>query len=144
MISYHNFSLRNKLFVINMLTAVIVLFLTCLAFLVVETIRGKNSDIDKLSSIGNIIALHSGASLSFNDTKTATEMLATLGSEPTIIYACLFDANKTLFAHYSCSAPCNGPPPPSPGQWKDVQVPRNLQTINRYSFKEMGSIFSSQ
>ena len=104
MISYHNFSLRNKLITISMLTAAFTLLLTCFAFLIFETIRGKNSEIDKLSSIGNIIALHSGATLSFNDKKTATETLADLRVEPTVLYACIYDINKSVFADYSRSA----------------------------------------
>ena len=105
MFSFQQFSLRNKLIAINMLTAVIILLLTSLAFLVVETIKSKNSSIDKLSSISNIISIHSGAALSFNDKITATSTLAALGAETSIRRAILFDANRDLFAEYHRPSP---------------------------------------
>ena len=84
-----------------MLTAVIVLLLTSLSLLVVETIKSKNLAVDKLSSIGNVISLHSGAALSFNDRETAADTLAALSAEPNILYACLYDADERIFADYS-------------------------------------------
>ena len=98
---YHHFSLRRKLIAINMLTAVIILLLTSFSLLLVETIKSKNLALDKLSSIGSIVSLHSGAALSFNDKKTAAETLATLSSEPSILYACLCDVQEKLFVSYT-------------------------------------------
>lgn len=137
MISYHNFSLRNKLITISMLTAAITLLLTCFAFLIFETIRGKNSEIDKLSSIGNIIALHSGATLSFYDKKTATETLADLRVEPTVLYACIYDINKSIFADYSRSA--GGNHKKMIGKSQEAQVHLAQFTIkNRKLFQRNG------
>jgi two-component system, cell cycle sensor histidine kinase and response regulator CckA len=102
MISFREFSLRNKLIAINMLTAVIILLLTSLAFLVVETVKSRNSSIDKLSSIGNIISVHSSAELSFNDKITAADTLSALVTEPSIKLAVLYDANREVFAKYQC------------------------------------------
>ncbi len=98
--SFRNLSLRKKLITISMLTAVIVLFLTVLSLLIVETIKSKNLAIDKLSSIGHIVCLHSGAALTFNDTKTADATLAAISTEPSILYASLYDEQGRVFASY--------------------------------------------
>lgn len=100
MVQHQNASIRKKLIVISMMTAVFTLLLACLAFLLFETVRGKESEIDKLASIGKIVALHSGATLSFNDQKTAHETLAGLRVESTILYACIYDNKNSIFAYY--------------------------------------------
>ena len=104
MLSFHNFSLRNKLITISMLTAVIVLLLSSLSLLLVETVKGKNQAVDKLSSIGNIVCLHSRAALSFNDPKTAEATLSALDGEPSILFASLYDTDERIFASYKRSS----------------------------------------
>ena len=96
--------IRRKLMMINLGTSSVVLLLTCAAFFAYELISFRKSAIDQLSSLGEIVAANSTAVLAFNNEHDATEILASLSAERSIVAACLYDQRGKLFARYPSEA----------------------------------------
>jgi signal transduction histidine kinase len=63
----------------------------------------RQTTIQKLSTLGEIISTNSTAALAFQDQESADEILAALKAEPHIVAACLYDKNGKLFSFYPSS-----------------------------------------
>jgi len=105
--------IQRKLMAVMMLTTSIILFLTSSAFFIYEVITFRQSTVENLSTLGNIIAINSTAALAFDSPDDARETLAALRAEKHIIAACLFTADSILFATYP-ESPNNLPKLPGP------------------------------
>ncbi len=93
-------SIKSKLMTVILTTSATVLFITCAAFFIYEYYSFRKSIIYQLSLVGNIIAANSTASLAFANTEDATEVLASLESEPHLIGGVLYDMQGEVFAKY--------------------------------------------
>ncbi len=97
---FQNLSIRNKVTIISILTCVIVLLLTLLAFIIVEMTLSRNHLVEQASTLAELIGLNSTAALTFKDKKSAHETLASLAAEPQIEVAAIYTRDGKLFAHY--------------------------------------------
>ncbi|HEX3989427.1 MAG TPA: ATP-binding protein [Verrucomicrobiae bacterium] len=95
---------------VNLLTSGAVLLLTCLAFFAYEVLTFRQATVEKLSTLGKIIAANSTASLAFDNSSDANETLAALKAEPHIVAAGLYDANGKLFSQYPENSPASAFP----------------------------------
>ncbi len=78
----------------------IVLLAAGMAFFSNEFYSFRKTTVEKLSTIGEIIAANSTAALAFDSPNDAREILAALKAEPHIVAACLYDKNGRIFAEY--------------------------------------------
>jgi len=101
MIKFEDLSIRGKLTWIIMLASGVALFLACAAFASYEVVALRQTMVRTLSSLGNVIGDNAYSSLVFNDSKTAGEILSSLGTDPHIVGACIYDTNGVVFARYS-------------------------------------------
>jgi PAS domain S-box-containing protein len=85
---------------ILMLTSSVVVVLTCAAFFTYELTTYKDKAFQALSTLGDVIATNSTASLAFDNESDATEVLSALKARPAIIRAAVYDADGKLFARY--------------------------------------------
>ena len=93
-------SIRRKLIYLMMATSASVLLLSTLGFVLNEISMFKKTMIEDMSSIARIIGVNSSAALSFGDHAAAKEVLASLSTEPSVLYAGIFDDKEQLFAEY--------------------------------------------
>ncbi|UII33178.1 ATP-binding protein [Fulvivirga ulvae] len=90
----------KKLLRAIILTSGVVLLITCSSYFAYEFFTFRQSAINQLSIIGEIVADNSTAALAFNSQSDATEVLASLKAHPHIEAAGIYDNNGKLFAHY--------------------------------------------
>jgi len=108
-----NIPIRRKLIIIMLLTSVIVMFMMRAAFFTYEYLTFRQGMVRQTSSLGEILAVNSTASLAFDNPDDAQETLSALRVEPHIVAAALYDKNGRLFAKYPKGSPDNIFPPVS-------------------------------
>lgn len=97
---FKNLPIQRRLMNVILLVSGTVLIVTCGAFFTYELITFRQTTIQKLSTIGKIIAVNSTASLAFDNKDDAKEILTALKTEPHIQAACIYDQNEKKFAEY--------------------------------------------
>jgi len=95
-----NRSIKTKLSLLTTAAAGVALFLSWAAFLAYSIHGARDSKSRELSALAAILGNNSTASLEFNNPKTASELLRSLHEQPTIEFACLYDAQGEPFATY--------------------------------------------
>jgi PAS domain S-box-containing protein len=108
--AFRDTPIKRKLMVILMLTSSVVLLLTCAAFFSYELTTFKENAFQSLSTLGDVIASNSTASLAFDNESDATEVLSALKGRPQIIAAALYDSDGKLFARYPAALPADSFP----------------------------------
>ena len=93
-------SLRRKLTLLVTLTSGLVLTLAILVLVVYDLRSLKRETEDDLRSLARVIGSNSTAALSFDDPRTAGEILGGLVAKHLVISACLYDAKGRPFAAY--------------------------------------------
>jgi len=76
------------------------LLLTSMVYLAIEFFGYRQTLVERAEVLANFIATNSTAALSFSDQETASRLLSSLHSEPSVDYAALFQADGSLFAEY--------------------------------------------
>jgi len=102
---FRDLPIRKKLLRGIFLINGIVLLVTCLTFFIYEFYIFRKSTLEKLSTIGKILAVNTTAALAFDDAEDARETLAALKTETHIVLACLYDKDGNIFARYPATAP---------------------------------------
>src|SRR5665213_3346446 len=82
--SFADMPLRKKIMVITVISTSAALVMVCLAFFLYERITYPELRLKTLSTWAQIMGDNSTAALTFNDHKTAEEMLGTLKADPDI------------------------------------------------------------
>jgi two-component system, NtrC family, sensor kinase len=74
------------------------------------------SKAEQLTAVGEMLGANSAAALTFDDAKAANELLASVRSQPTIHFACIYNAKGRVFARYQGEKgdPDFSPPSPAP------------------------------
>jgi len=111
MFSIHRRSIKSKLRLIIMLTVGASLVLAILAAVGYDYLSYRNLLKTNLSILAEIVGENSTAALSFNDRKSANEILAGLRGQPHVVAAGIYSADGKLFAQYHRrEAPILSPP----------------------------------
>jgi len=92
--------IRQKLMLIAMLTTGGALLLAGLAIIYFNFSRFRGEMERDLTTLADVIGQTSNAALTFNDPKTAGEILAGLNLRPSITAAALYDGKGDLFARW--------------------------------------------
>ncbi len=105
-------SIQRKLMQMIMLTCGAVLILTCAAFFTYEFLTYRDITKRELSTLGEIIAANSTASLAFDNKEDADEILSALKAQKHLVAACLYDKEGTVFSTYPSHLPASSFPKP--------------------------------
>ena len=97
---FKNSSMQRKLTFVIVLTSLVGLSLACLSFDVYERTSYRGAMTDELSALAGTLGANTAASLTFNDRKSATDILQALRAERHIVASCLYDSNGKVFAEY--------------------------------------------
>src|SRR5258705_1579108 len=108
--SFKDTPIQRKLMTMLLLTSGAVLLLTCAAFFAYEFLTFRQAMVRQLSTLGEIIADNSTASLAFDNQDDAREILAALKAERHIVAACLYDKQGALFSTYPEHLPADAFP----------------------------------
>ena len=95
-----NLPIKIKLIAMMMLTSSAAMLLMALAIAVNEAITERETLKKELETLAQVIGSRSTGSLTFNDSRTATENLRSLQANNSIVYAAIFQQDGTLFADF--------------------------------------------
>jgi len=98
--AFRDLSIKLKLTSIMMLISIVALLLSCASFIIYDQSFSRRAMVQELHSVAHIIGDNSTAALTFNDQKSATEILSALSARPNIMFACLYSPDGKLFASY--------------------------------------------
>lgn len=93
-------SIQQKLTILVLCTNLFGLSMACLAFEIYERSRFRGAITRELSVLADTLGANSAASLTFNDQKSAQEILRALRAESHVAEACLYDNRGRPFAEY--------------------------------------------
>src|SRR6202023_3450895 len=92
--------IQRKLTIISMLTSGLALLVAGLAFGAYEQVVARGSMVERLSITASMVADNSSAALAFNDPASAAGTLKSLGADPHIGGAAIYDEKGKVFAVY--------------------------------------------
>jgi PAS domain S-box-containing protein len=92
--------IRKKLMTVILTINGAVLLLTCSAYFAYEFITFRQTTINELSTLGEIIAANSTAALAFDNSEEANEILSAVRADQHIVAASLYNADGKLFSYY--------------------------------------------
>jgi two-component system, sensor histidine kinase and response regulator len=98
--AFKDLSITNKLRFIVLIISGLSLLMACGVLGVIEVLNFRQSQINEISILTNIIADRSTASLAFDDSKVAQETLEALKAKPSIISAYIMTRESRLLAQY--------------------------------------------
>ncbi len=98
--SFGDISIKRKLIVIIMLTSTIVLLMASAFYITNDLLTRRKTMVKKISTMTRVIGENSTAALTFNDEKTAAEILRAFNADPYIISAYIYKKDGSLFAEY--------------------------------------------
>lgn len=105
-----NLPMTYKLQRLQALTLALALLFTLLITSMTHIWQERRELSTEVGSLGKMIGFNANAALLFGDTKTGTDILATLRGKSEIISAQLYKNNGEIFAHYPAKAPADSFP----------------------------------
>jgi len=103
--SFKDTPIRRKLMRILLVTSGAVLLLTCASFFAYEFLTFRQTTVQELSTLSEVVAANSTASLAFENKEDAQEVLSALKAKRHIVAAGLYDKDGRLFAKYPGDLP---------------------------------------
>src|ERR1700691_1712707 len=101
MLTFGNYSIRQKLTWMNMLVSGAALLLACTAFAAYELADFRQTLVRGLSIQAQIVGANSASALLFNDPDSARNTLSALKAAPNILSASIYTPSGNAFATYS-------------------------------------------
>ena len=97
---FNRLPISQKLIFINVMVVSAALTIAAVTYVVSETYLGRERILQKLAGQAEILAHNSAASLTFDDSTLATEILSSLKFIPEVDRAIVFDGEGIMFAEY--------------------------------------------
>ncbi len=101
--------LQKKLRRILLLSASSALFVAWMAFAVTSIVKMHQETTQRLSTLAKVTAFNSQVALTFDDAKETTNVLSSLKSDSTIVFACVMRASGEVFAEWRNDIKINEP-----------------------------------
>jgi signal transduction histidine kinase len=101
MLSFKELSIRNKLIIIQGVTALIAILTCCTIFVINDVNIYKQSAYANKKTIAEVIGQNSASALLFQDKDVANTILSNLSSNESILNAAILDRSGNVFAKYS-------------------------------------------
>jgi signal transduction histidine kinase/DNA-binding response OmpR family regulator len=98
--SFKNASIQTKLAFLILFATLFALVLAFAGFGLYEQSKFRHDIAQEVSTLAGTLGANIAVSIAFDDSKTATDMLAALRADPNIQAACLFDNLGKVFATY--------------------------------------------
>jgi signal transduction histidine kinase/CheY-like chemotaxis protein len=98
--SFSAASIQQKLLLVVFCTSLFGLAIACLAFEIYERASFRTSLVSELTAQADTLALNTAAALTFDDRKSAQDLLEADRVDRHIVAACLYDNRGNVFAEY--------------------------------------------
>jgi signal transduction histidine kinase/CheY-like chemotaxis protein len=98
--SFKNVSIQSKLALLILFATLFALVLAFAGFGIYERASFRHDIAQQVSTLADTLGANTAASLAFDDSKTAADMLAALKADPNVETAWLYDSGGRVFAHY--------------------------------------------
>jgi two-component system cell cycle sensor histidine kinase/response regulator CckA len=92
--------IQRKLTFSIVLTCAVTLVLSCGTFVAYDVAGFRRETVEKIASLASVVGSNSTAALEFNDSPSATDTLASLSAEPSIVAACIYTRTGAVHATY--------------------------------------------
>ncbi len=135
--------IQRKVKLLLLLTSGVVLLLTGAAFLAYELSAFRQTTLQQLSTLGEVIAANSTAALAFDNQKDAEEILAALRVEAHVTAAALYDKEGRLFTKYPANLPTDAfprTPEPDGYRFEDSHL-AGFQPVVQRDSKRLGTLY---
>jgi len=99
--------LQKKLRRILLVSASSALFVAWVAFAVTSIFKMHQETIQRLSTLAKVTAFNSQVALTFDDAKETTNVLSSLKSDSTIVFACVMRASGEVFSEWRSDTKTN-------------------------------------
>jgi PAS domain S-box-containing protein len=99
-VAFKDRPIRRKLTALFLATSGVAVLMTCAAYLAAEFVTFRQSTLEQLSTLGDVVAANSTAAMAFSNERDAENVLASLQTQPHIVAAALYDVDGALFAKY--------------------------------------------
>jgi two-component system NtrC family sensor kinase len=100
MLKLRNITIKQKLTLILMFTCLVVLLMAITSILTWEWIEKRQDMVSDLNSHAVIIADSSKTEIISADKQAVTKILSALRTDPSVVYACIYDDRDNLFTEY--------------------------------------------
>jgi len=110
MAAFRDIPIRHKLVIILMVTTTAALLTTGSVIVLTDLLLFRGYLQRDLAALARIIADNSTAALSFNDPKTAEEILGALRARPHVVKACIYRLDGSVLARYPHAGASECPP----------------------------------
>ena len=117
---FRDLSIKRKLILIILSTTAAILVLVSGAFVANELFTFRNAMTEKLSALARVVGINSVASIVFSDPKAASDTLAALSAESSVVVAGIYDSEGRLFAAYRKADDPQHAPNPEANRKKDL------------------------
>jgi signal transduction histidine kinase len=108
---FRNLRIKSKLMLVMLVTSGIALVLSAGAFVAYELLTFPETVSETATTLAQVVAYNSTASLAFNNEADATQVLSALRAEKQVAASALYDKKGNLFAWYPKTEPKNSFPP---------------------------------
>ncbi len=116
---FRNLSINAKLNLSTLVAGGTALLLASAALIFNDANLIRSSKIQQLSALAKVLGANSTAALTFDDASAAKELLSSLSLQPTIRFACVYNAKGQVFATYrSKDGPAFSAPPLPPAGYE--------------------------
>ncbi len=107
-------SIRQKLTRVVLVTCGVSILIACAVMAVYDVIAARQEMADDLVQTADTLAPNTSAGLSFLDSRAVREVLSSLKAQPSVISACVYKADSSVFAAYvRTGAPARMSAPPA-------------------------------
>ena len=96
---FEHLPIQKKLTRFILLISILILFVTGVIFFANDYFSYKQSSIEKVETVGKIIATNSTAALVFNSQEDAFDVISAVAAEPNITAVCIYDLQGELFSY---------------------------------------------
>jgi two-component system, NtrC family, sensor kinase len=114
--SFRDLSIKTKLNLSALVAGGAAMILASTALIIINANLIRDSKVQELSGAAQMVGAYSMAALNFDDPAAAKEQLALLKEQPTIRFACVFNAKGKVFATYRSKDEKPNFAPPAPGE----------------------------
>lgn len=100
MFHFYNLPIRQKLSIVVLLTCSFLVVLIAGLFIADKYVSYRRNIVANIATLAKAIGINSTAALTFQDNKTAEEILSAFSADPDVVAACIFTPDGELFAAY--------------------------------------------
>ena len=134
-----NLSIKSKLNLLVLIPSGAALLLASVALVINDASLIRSSKVQQLSALAKVLGANSTAALVFDDPAAARETLSSLGAQPTVQFACLYNAKGRLFAIYAGAGGGDFVPPPPGGDGYEF-VAGNYLDVTQEIFRDGNTV----